>query len=97
MTDHERRILAYLDQRGRSHRGQIVRDLASPESRIGSGKWPMARWNAACALIFGAWSKRLAKEGLIEMRFHSRGFYECHAITPAGRRAIRSAPPREDG
>ena len=90
LTAHERRILAYLDQRGPSHRTNVVCDLASPESRIGRMGGRHNGSNGATPLIMGKWCKRLEAAGLVQ---HVRrgGYYLNHSITDAGRAAIRAA------
>lgn len=86
VTAIERRVLAYLDQHGPSHRSRVVFDLASPESNIGSGF--VNGSNGAVPLIMGRWCANLIKAGLVKVEEH-RGRYQCHAITTAGRSALR--------
>lgn len=93
----EKRVLAYLDQRGPSHRERVVVDLASAESDIGhrrDNKWGAVRGsNGATPLIMGAWCRRLVKEGLVrQVRSDDHYWaYRHHEITDAGRRALRDA------
>ena len=89
LTNIERRVLAYIDQRGgKAERQTIVCDLADPESRVGMGY--VNGSGGHLAMIFGRWSKRLSQHGLIEAAHRSDGFYLHHAITPVGRNALRS-------
>ena len=99
MTTLERRILAYLDQQGgAAHRGRMVADLASPESRAGRGIHNGS--NGAAPLIAGKWCKRLIAAGWVRIRISApytnrrgvrlHGFYQDHAITTAGKAALRS-------
>lgn len=92
----ERRILAYLDQRGgQAKRIDIVADLSSPDSRIGRGI--LNGSNAGVPRLFGAWARRLLKEGLVIQKStpgygrHPSGFYSHHEITDAGRAKLREA------
>lgn len=97
LTPIERRLLAYLDQRGATDRRQIVCDLASPASKAGRGIQRGS--NGAAPLIVGKWAKRLIKAGWVSTRYSDRykdrrgrltgGFYQAHAITPAGKAALR--------
>jgi hypothetical protein len=38
LTEHERRILGYLDQHGPTHRSRVVADLANPNSKHATGR-----------------------------------------------------------
>lgn len=96
LTPIERRVLAYLDQRGPSHRERVVVDLASPESDIGRRRdqgWGAVRGsNGGTPRIMGAWCRRLVKAGLVK---HVRSddqywAYLHHEITDAGRARLRS-------
>lgn len=90
LSNLERRILGYLDQRGGSaDRRAIVCDLAPPDSIIGMGH--VNGSGGHLAMLFGAWSRRLKRDGLIRERSQDNGFYDCHEITAAGRAALRSA------
>lgn len=91
----ERRLLAYLDQRGSSHRSEIVTDLASDDSKTG---WRRERGhrhgggsNGGAPLLMGAWARRLIKLGWVEQINDKEGFYLHHAITARGRGALRRA------
>src|SRR5437868_8268833 len=61
----ERRVLAYLDQHGPTHRSYVVFALARDDSRIGSrrdrGKIGGGGSNAGVPLIMGACTRRLQK------------------------------------
>ncbi len=81
----EKRILGYLDQRGETHRENIVCDLASPTSRIGRGI--LKGSNSGIPRLMGAWAKRLIEKRLIT-RTKRWGHF---AITSAGRRALRDS------
>lgn len=89
----ERRLLAYLDQRGPTHRREIVVDLAPDDSRIG---WRRDRnanalrgSDGGVSLLMGAWARRLIKRGWVQQVDDPQGWYRHHEITPAGRRALR--------
>ena len=88
----ERRVLAYLDQRGPTHRTNVVCDLASLKSRIGSRGGRHNGSNGATPLIMGRWCARLIKEGLVRENRSSEGYYMSHEITAAGRRELRAQP-----
>lgn len=97
LTAHERRILGYLDQRGPSHRTNVVCDLASPDSRIGRMRGKHNGSNGATPLIMGKWCKRLIAEGLVkEVRAYATNYYQNHEITPTGRLAIRNHIMKEN-
>jgi hypothetical protein len=86
----ERRVLAYLDQRGgRADRYDLVRDLVSPDSRIGKGI--MNGSNAGVPRIMGSWCRRLSKSGYVVQCSRRDGFYSHHEITDAGRRYFRES------
>lgn len=91
----ERRVLAYLDQRGPSHRTNVVCDLASPESRIGQMGGRHNGSNGATPLIMGKWCKRLTAVGFVSMRQTRDGYYMHHEITDKGRAAFRAAHLKE--
>ena len=83
----EKRILAYLDQRGgQAHRNDVVGDLADPNSRIGQGIFNGS--NAGVPRIMGSWCRRLVKRDFVRV-IEAGGFYRAHGITPAGRQALR--------
>lgn len=87
MTPIEKRVLAYLDQHGPTHRGQVVSDLSSPESRAGQGICNGS--NGAAPLIMGKWCAALIKQGFVMQQRARGGHYQNHAITGAGRLALR--------
>lgn len=87
MTPIERRVLAYLDQHGPSHRTSVVGDLVSPDTKLGRGVFRGS--NAGVPLIMGRWCAKLIKAGLVVVETHGGGFYRRHAITAAGRAALR--------
>jgi DNA-binding MarR family transcriptional regulator len=93
----ERRLLAYLDQHGPTHRERVVVDLAGPESHIGYRRdqkiGAVRGSNGATPLIMGAWCRRLIAEGLVNQARSDDRFwaYRHHEITAAGRRLIREA------
>ena len=94
MTAHERRILAFLDQRGATHRKDIVWELSAPDSKIGRARDGGHALGGASsgngeALIMGAWCRRLIREGLVREVRDAWGFYRGHKITFDGRAAIR--------
>ena len=85
----EKRVLAYLDQRGgKANRYDLVPDLSDPDSRIGRGN--LNGSNAGIPRIMGAWCRRLAKGGLVREVRRIDGYYGHHEITEAGRSALRS-------
>lgn len=99
LTDHERRVLAYLDQRGGSaHRANVVADLAQRDT---TARYQRAIGPQAAALIMGSWCKRLGRAGYVQVRhvpsrLSTRGggtktlhFYDRHEITRAGTEALR--------
>lgn len=87
----ERRVLAYLDQRGgRAQRSEVVAMLSRPDSR--HGRNILNGSNSAEPLIMGAWCKRLIAERLVEIVTHRGGFYLAHQITTAGRAYLRNPP-----
>jgi hypothetical protein len=86
LTGHERRILAFLDQRGPTHRWQVVASLASPDTKTGRGVANGS--NGAAPLIMASWCRRLIAAGYVVQR-NEGGFYRDHAITDAGRRKLR--------
>jgi hypothetical protein len=71
LTEHEVRILTYLEEHGPTHRAGVVCDLAAPDSRIGQGVRNGS--NSAIPLIMGSWCKRLIKTGLVSVRQRVRG------------------------
>jgi DNA-binding MarR family transcriptional regulator len=93
LTSIEKRVLAYLDQRGPTHRERVVSDLASPESMIGRRGGRTRGSNGATPLIMGAWCRRLIKAGFVRhVRSDDRFWgYMHHAITAAGRVALRES------
>jgi hypothetical protein len=87
LTSIERRVLAYLDQRGPSHRANMAADLARDDSntaRCQNGS------NGAVPLIVGAWCRRLIPANLVTVRCDGEGYYRHHEITAAGAAAIRA-------
>jgi hypothetical protein len=86
LTAIERRVLAYLDQHGPSHRERVVCDLASPDSNIGRGH--VNGSNGMIPMIMGRWCARLVKADLVRVNRDS-GHYRGHSITEAGKRAMR--------
>jgi hypothetical protein len=102
LTEHERRILAYLDQHGPTHRSRVIADLANPASKWGRGQLSGRGSNNASPMIMANWCRRLTVAGLVKQRsraseFHNRRgehyktlhFYHHHEITDAGRRKLR--------
>ncbi len=88
MTSIERRVLAYLNQRGGTARRQeVVCDLAHPDSKLGRGI--VRGSNGGTPRIMGRWCARLVKDGLVKVVTTRDGFYDHHAITEAGRKALR--------
>lgn len=101
LTEHEKRILRYLDQRGPTHRETMVVDLASETSRIGSrtgpsGKRYVCGSNGATPMIAANWCKRLSAAGLVYRRNARDGFYRHHEITRAGQVLIRTSTDAKD-
>lgn len=99
-TDHELRLLRYLDQHGPTHRGKLVVDLASPDSVIASrAKWSTTGQgyyrgsNGATPMIAARWCRRLIAWGFVREVRSSRYQYQHHAITAAGRQFIRQIDP----
>lgn len=98
LTNHERRILSYLEQHGPTRRDQIVRDLAHPDSKIGRCRDGVGHLGGGSssngeALIMGAWCKRLTAAELVRQVQRDDGYYRHHEITPAGRAAWRRVIP----
>lgn len=93
----ERRVLAYLDQRGPMHRETVVCDLASPESMIGVRGGRTRGSNGATPLIMGAWCRRLVAAGYVrQVRSDDRFWsYQHHEITDAGRKRLRAEEAEE--
>lgn len=96
LTDHERRLLGFLDQRGPSHRTDLVHELASSDSKIGRAREGRYRLGGASsghaeALIMGSWCRRLIRAGYIVSNTSGIGFYLNHSITRNGMEALRSA------
>lgn len=99
LTKIERRLLAYLDQKGAMERRQIVIDLAAPDTRAGKGLQNGS--NGAAPLIVGRWAKRLIEAGWVKINRSASytngrgkftgGFYQSHQITPEGRAALRES------
>jgi DNA-binding MarR family transcriptional regulator len=90
----EKRVLAYLDQRGPTHRSHVVCDLASPDSRIGRNGGRHNGSNGATPLIMGKWCKRLLDQGLVrEVRQFRTSYYQHHEITDLGRALLREPRP----
>ncbi|MBB5764639.1 hypothetical protein ABEV34_28590 [Methylorubrum rhodesianum] len=90
----ERRVLSYLDQRGPSHRRNVVWDLASPESKIGRARDTGTAVGGGSssngeAMIMGAWCRRITSLGFVRPVTDARGFYRHHEITPEGRAVLR--------
>lgn len=94
LTDHERRLLAFLDQLGPTHRCKVVWELAHPESRIG---WARDHGrglggsgsNNAEPMIMANWCRRLIAAGYVREHDDREGFYRHHEITAAGRKFFR--------
>lgn len=91
MTPIEKRVLAYLDQRGATHRANVVCDLASPDSRIGRNGGQHNGSNGATPLIMGKWCKRLIAAQLVRVNRSRDGWYLSHEITDRGRAELRAA------
>lgn len=89
----ERRILAYLDQHGPTHRETVVADLAGDDSRMGSRRDQSGRVilgsNGGTPRLMAAWSRRLLKAGWVQ-QVDRDGYYQHHAITSKGRAAFRA-------
>lgn len=85
----EKRILAYLDQRGPTDRIKIVCDLADPDSNIGRGH--VNGSNGATTLIFGSWSRRLLKNKHVQEMRDGYGICRSVRITDAGRKLLRES------
>lgn len=87
LSAFERRVLAYLDQRGASHRRDLAADLSPSDSRT-------ARFqngsNGAVPMLVASWCRRLKANGFVrENREYLTNFYISHEITSAGRSALR--------
>lgn len=103
LTDHELRILRYLDQRGATDRATMVPDLAGDETRLGRNGGRHNGSNGAIPLIAAAWCRRLIAERLVqtkperiawtsrgrEISYYRRAVYE---ITADGRQLLRTVP-----
>jgi hypothetical protein len=83
----ERRVLAYLDQRGPTERRVAVCDLANPDSNAGRGF--QGGSNGAAPLIMGAWCRRLIEAGLVVEVRDAGWQYRAHKITPQGQILLR--------
>lgn len=91
LTSIERRLLAYLDQHGATHRSHIAADLSPDDSRTAKHQNGS---NGAVPLIVGGWAKRLKAAGLVrENRDYRSNAYISHEITAAGRAALRKPEP----
>jgi hypothetical protein len=90
LTAIEQRVLSYLDQRGPTHRTNVVCDLASPESRIGQLGGSHNGSNGATPLIMGKWCKRLVDQGYVRCIHDHDGYYRHHAITADGKQRLRT-------
>lgn len=94
LTEHEKRILRYLDQRGLTHRETMVVDLASENSRIASrarnGRRYVCGSNGATPMIAYNWTKRLVKVGFVVDHRDRRHFHHGYAITRTGQQLIRA-------
>lgn len=89
LTSIERRVLTYLDQRGASHRTDVVCDLASEGSRIARNGGKINGSNGATPMIMAKWCRRLVNNGLVIRLDDKRGFYCAHAVTTAGSSLLR--------
>lgn len=95
LTAHERRILAYLDQHGPTHREKVVCDLASDDSMIGYRRQQGRGWtrgsNGATPMIMANWCRRLEAAGLVRhVRSDDRHWqYLHHEITDKGKALLR--------
>jgi hypothetical protein len=87
LTEIERRVLQYVEQRGgRANRQDAVLDLASPDAKIHR---VINSTGGHLAMIFGRWTYRIRRAGLIRECTRDGGWYSHHEITDAGRKAIR--------
>lgn len=84
----ERRVLAYLDQHGATHRLRVVQDLSPEDSRTNTRKQGGGS-NGGVPLVMGAWCRRLQRDGLVRACSDQQGFYRHHEITPLGRQRLR--------
>lgn len=92
LTSIERRLLAYLDQRGgHAHRADIAADLSAADSRIGRRGGKLLGSNGAAPLIVGRWTARLREHGLVRAVYSAGGHYQAHTLTWAGKSALRRA------
>lgn len=95
LTDHERRILAYLDQHGATHRSKLAADLSDPSSNTARHQRGS---NGAVPLIVGRWCARLVRERLVQVNRtagsarKAGGWYDSHAITEEGQAVLRMSP-----
>lgn len=95
MNSIERRVLAYLDQRGGSaNREAVVCDLANPDSNLGRGY--VNGSNGGVPRIMGAWCHRLIKRGYVREVRDDAGSYRHHRITDSGRKALRECADAQD-
>ena len=97
LTPLERRVLAYLDQKGPTHRANMVTDLVSDESRTAyrnRKRYGSGGSNGAVPLIAGKWTKRLLTHGFLR-DVRCRDFiHRAFEVTPAGRAALRLTETR---
>jgi hypothetical protein len=93
LTPIERRVLAYLDQRGPTHRSSMVVDLAAPNTKWGQAAQGKSapRGNGAVPFIAGKWCARLIRAGYVIAHYDRQGYYRHHEVTPEGRRKLREA------
>lgn len=96
LTEHERRILSYLDQRGITRRDRLVLDLASPDSKIGRHRDEERRLSGGSssngeAMIAANWCKRLVAAALVRCVATRDGFHLGYEVTHSGRRTVRDA------
>lgn len=91
LTPIERRVLAYLDQKGATHRSYMAGDLSKDDSRTARHQ---NGTNGAVPLIVGKWCRRLKQRGLVrENREYGTDAYISHEITASGKEMLRSAKP----
>ena len=82
LTEHEVKVLRLLKE-GPLHRSVMVSRLAPNTSA--------PRTNQVCALIAGAWCRRLVRAKLVWVETHKpRAYYAAHRITEQGIRWLET-------
>lgn len=97
LTDHEWRVLRYLDQRGPTDRQVMVRDLSPPDSRI--ARFGGGGSNGFMPALAANWTRRLVAEGFVQLRLAIVANGELprqYAATAAGKQFLRTVPSADE-